>query len=81
MWSIEHQPIRRPVKRSGIRRSDASLCQRIDSRLLNASSPELLVHGYNGGLGHKFISLFYSTTYALLTGRRYRGMSLWICFT
>ena len=51
------------------------ICQTIDSQLLNSTSHELLVHGYNGGLGHKFISLFYSLTYALLTGRRFQGTS------
>lgn len=53
-------------------RSPDDICQIIDSRLFNASSRELLVHSYNGGLGHKFISLFYSLTYALLTRRRFR---------
>ena len=51
------------------------MCQIIDSQLLNSSAHELLVHSYNGGLGHKFISLFYSLTYALLTGRRFQGKS------
>ena len=52
---------------------DKAICQIINSRLLNSTSHELLVQGYNGGLGHKFISLFYSITFALLTGRRFRG--------
>ena len=41
----------------------------------NPNSFEIIHDGFNGGLGHKFISIYHSLSYAIVTGRRFYRLS------
>ena len=51
------------------------LCDRINSIISNPNSFEIIHDGFNGGLGHKFISIYHSLTYAIVTRRRFYRLS------
>ena len=46
-------------------------CSAILKVIKGLHSHKILHDGYPGGLGHKFLSIFYSLTYALLLNRRF----------
>ena len=47
------------------------LCDRINNIISDPNSFEIIHDGFNGGLGHKFISIYHSLTYAIVTGRTF----------
>lgn len=55
------------------------LCDTINNIISNPHSFEIIHDGFNGGLGHKFISIYHSLTYAIVTGRSfYRPFHLFL---
>ena len=47
------------------------LCRRVLSRISKNNTYFILAGSINGGIGHKYLSLLYSVTYALLLRRRF----------
>ena len=47
----------------------ANACKNLLNALSNNTGPIIVSNGYHGGIGHKFLSLFYHVTYALLLHR------------
>lgn len=47
----------------------ADACKNLLNALSNNTGPIIVSKGYNGGIGHKYLSLFYHVTYALLLHR------------
>ena len=49
----------------------ASICQRILRRITQNNTYYIISGSLIGGLGHKYLSVFHSITYAILLGRRF----------
>ena len=50
------------------------VCNKVLQRITRNSTYYIISGSFNGGLGHKYLSVFYSITYAILLGRRFLRM-------
>ena len=50
------------------------ICKTVLKQITRKSTFYIISGGLSGGLGHKYLSVFYSITYAILLGRRFLGM-------
>ena len=55
----------------------ASICQRILRRITQNNTYYIISGSLIGGLGHKYLSVFHSITYAILLGRRFLRKLVW----
>ena len=55
----------------------ASICQRILRRITQNNTYYIISGSLIGGLGHKYLSVFHSITYAILLGRRFLCKLVW----
>ena len=58
----------------------SAICSNVLKRITQNGTFYIISGSFNGGLGHKYISIFYSITYAILLGRRFLRLLL-ISFT
>ena len=58
----------------------STICNNVLKRITQNGTFYIISGSFNGGLGHKYISIFYSITYAILLGRRFLRLLL-ISFT
>ena len=58
----------------------STICNNVLKRITQNGTFYIISGSFNGGLGHKYISIFYSITYAILLGRRFLRLHL-ISFT
>lgn len=49
----------------------SSICNNVLKRITQNGTFYIISGSFNGGLGHKYISIFHSITYAILLGRRF----------
>ena len=54
-----------------------SICQRILRRITQNNTYYIISGSLIGGLGHKYLSVFHSITYAILLGRRFLRILDW----
>lgn len=47
------------------------VCNKVLKRITRNGTYYIISGSFNGGLGHKYLSVFYSITYAILLGRRF----------
>ena len=55
------------------------ICENVLKRITRNDTFFIISGSFNGGLGHKYLSVFHSITYAILLGRRFlRMISIWL---
>ena len=55
------------------------ICENVLKRITRNNTFYIISGSFNGGLGHKYLSVFHSITYAILLGRRFlRMISVWL---
>ena len=53
----------------------SAICTNVLQRITKNNTFYIISGSINGGLGHKYLSVFYSITYAILLGRRFLRMN------